>query len=130
MKKLIISLVILLAVPMSNIFAESPRKPPPTLQELLPQRAPNKVCPSIMEGAWVDAYLHAPQVGYLTLGYYYGKRLIEVAIINASLDQPLLVIDFDERDTPLIGKLGKLDYETEFSKECENLGTETLEVKK
>ena len=139
MKKLTVSLaasaVILLVIPMGTAVAKPQRRPPPTLQELLPRRAPDKVCKSNLSHAWAAAYLNHPkdhlhpEIRYLTIGYYFKKRLVIVAQVDIAQDQPLF-IDFNQQDEPLIQALYKLGDETEFSRECENLGTQTLEVKK
>ena len=126
---LAVSTLIFLANPMSNALAQPPRKPAATLQELLPKRAPNKICRSSVKGAWATAYLHYPKVGYLTLGYYFQQRLVIVAQVDIAQDQPLF-IDFNQQDEPLIKALYKLGDETGFSKECEDFGTQTFEVKK
>ena len=80
-----------------------------------------------MRGAWAAAYLHHPQIGYLTIAYYFSNQLIIVAHMDTREDQPLF-IDFNQKHERLIQELYKLGNETLFSQECENLGTHTTEA--
>ena len=121
--------MIFLAHPASDVGVKLPHKPPATIRKLLPHRKPDMTCPSGVRGAWAAAYLNHPQIGYLTVAYYYSRQLIIVGQIDIAQDQPLFT-EFNQAHEPLIEALYELGARTSFSQACENVGTLALEVKK